>query len=401
MCRWIAYFSTQPILIADVILRPEHAIVKQIDEHYLPGIQAPASDAGGPNSFTNVDGFGIGWYSTVPSRYRIHDTPHEQHPHPPLEPVVYRNILPPIHDLNLHGLANAIESSTVFGHVRATVGSPVALPNCHPFRAGRFLFMHNGAVGVALFLTYLDSHGPWMRDYRPQELEIALERTVSTLVEVCEPARGWLERDGRTVRSWLSLNLAISDGSSFLALRFAHPPEREPPSLYYSSVGGSALDRRYRSHPNGGPDVGDPPRQEHAPHVVVASEPMTRAKGDEWTLMRPGDLLTSSHDELALVSQDRAEQHERRTATKKGWFEPRVRRLFLDHDILSPRHTSRSKPPTFISHSRNTPTLVRRARRDSVVHDCVDARLAPSPHARAHRSSTVASSRSDRSPLSS
>lgn len=90
-----------------------------VDEHFLPGIQAPASDAGGPNSFTNVDGFGIGWFSSVPGRYRIHDTPHEQHPQAPLEPVVYRNILPPIHDLNLHSLANAVESSTVFGHVRA------------------------------------------------------------------------------------------------------------------------------------------------------------------------------------------------------------------------------------------------------------------------------------------
>ncbi|KPV72703.1 uncharacterized protein RHOBADRAFT_55781 [Rhodotorula graminis WP1] len=431
MFRWIAYFSTQPILVADVILRPEHAIVKQIDEHYLPGIQAPASDGGGPNSFTNVDGFGIGWYSSVPNRYRIHDTPREQYPHPPLEPVVYRNILPPIHDLNLHGLANAIESSTVFGHVRATVGSPVAVANCHPFRAGRLLFMHNGAVGgfidaqvrilsrlshsarltiqgntdsehvFALFFTYLDPHGPWMRDYRPQELEDALEHTVSTLITACEPARGWLEGDGRTVRSWLSLNVAVTDGSSFLALRFAHPPEREPPSLYYSSVGGSALDRRYCSHPDGGPDVGDRPRTEHEPHVVVASEPMTRAKGDDWTLMRPGDLLTTSHAELDLVSRHRVQQHRRGTAINKGWFEPRVRPLFLDHDILSPKHASRVvAQPAPVSSSHGTPALVRRARRDSVAQVYADPRLARSPQEHARRRRPVSTSGSDRSTLS-
>lgn len=87
--------------------------------HYLPGIQAPASDSGGPNAFTNVDGFGLGWYSSVPGRYRIHDTPDEHHPHPRLEPAVYRNVLPPIHDLNLQSLCHAIESPIVFGHVRA------------------------------------------------------------------------------------------------------------------------------------------------------------------------------------------------------------------------------------------------------------------------------------------
>ncbi|BGP50968.1 hypothetical protein JCM10450v2_006894 [Rhodotorula kratochvilovae] len=322
MCRWIAYFSTQPILLADVILRPEHSIVKQIDVHYLPDIQAPynvASDSSGPNAFTNVDGFGVGWYSSIPARYHIHDTPEEHHPHRPLEPVVYRNILPPVHDLNLQSLCSAIESPIVFGHVRATVGSPVSLPNCHPFRAGRFMFMHNGAVGgfvdaqvkilsklsrearltilgntdsehvFALFLTFLDPHGPWLRVYHPEELEHALEETVSALMTLCTPAGGWLLPDGHTPRSWLSLNLAISDGSTFLALRFAHPPQREPPSLYWSSVGGSALDRRYRHHPDGGRDVGDLPRREHEPHVVVASEPMTRAKGDEWFLMRPGE----------------------------------------------------------------------------------------------------------------
>jgi len=82
-----------------------------VDEHFLPG-------------FTNVDGFGIGWFSSVPGRYRIHDTPHEQHPHAPLEPVVYRNILPPITTSTCTASptpskARPSLSSTVFGHVRA------------------------------------------------------------------------------------------------------------------------------------------------------------------------------------------------------------------------------------------------------------------------------------------
>ncbi|MBV8999427.1 MAG: class II glutamine amidotransferase, partial [Solirubrobacterales bacterium] len=33
-----------------------------------------------------------------------------------------------------------------FAHIRAAIGSPVQQTNCHPFRHGRWLFMHNGYV---------------------------------------------------------------------------------------------------------------------------------------------------------------------------------------------------------------------------------------------------------------
>jgi predicted glutamine amidotransferase len=31
-------------------------------------------------------------------------------------------------------------------HVRATSGTPVQQTNCHPYRHGRWLFVHNGAI---------------------------------------------------------------------------------------------------------------------------------------------------------------------------------------------------------------------------------------------------------------
>src|SRR5262245_65592130 len=34
----------------------------------------------------------------------------------------------------------------VFAHVRASTGTPVQRSNCHPFRHGRWLWMHNGLV---------------------------------------------------------------------------------------------------------------------------------------------------------------------------------------------------------------------------------------------------------------
>ncbi|GAA6058394.1 hypothetical protein JCM3770_002470 [Rhodotorula araucariae] len=369
MCRWIAYFSTEPILMADVILRPEHSIVKQITTHYLPDVNPPYNVArdSTPNQATNIDGFGVGWYSPNPASYRIHDTPTETFPHPPLQPAVYRNTNPPIHDDNLQNLCTAIASPIVFGHVRASAGSAVTGPNCHPFRAGRFMFMHNGGLGgffdaqaeilsnissaarrtmqgttdsehiFALFLTFLDKHGPWLRDYHYEELEVA----------------------GSTIngqpRSWISLNLALSDGASFLALRFGYPPQREPPSLYWSSVGGSALDRRYSRHPDGGQDVGTREGCMHEPHVVVASEPMTRAAGDQWVLLRPGNLLSVSLDEIRRASGYRTANLPSAPGpgekpVVKGWFKPRVKQLKFDdsgtltypnYDTLSWKHSAR------------------------------------------------------------
>ncbi|MET0479981.1 MAG: class II glutamine amidotransferase, partial [Mycetocola sp.] len=34
----------------------------------------------------------------------------------------------------------------VFAHIRASTGSAVQQTNCHPFRSGRWLWMHNGAI---------------------------------------------------------------------------------------------------------------------------------------------------------------------------------------------------------------------------------------------------------------
>src|SRR5215211_813754 len=43
-------------------------------------------------------------------------------------------------------LAAHITSPRIFAHIRAAIGSPVQQTNCHPFRRGRFLFMHNGYI---------------------------------------------------------------------------------------------------------------------------------------------------------------------------------------------------------------------------------------------------------------
>lgn len=62
-------------------------------------------------------------------------------------------------------------------------------------------------------------------------------------------------------------------------------------------------------------------------------------------------LLSTSHQELSKMSTHRMSQFERGTWTTKGWFKPRVRPLFINHDILSPRHPSRAPRQPSTSHS--------------------------------------------------
>jgi glutamine amidotransferase len=113
MCRWLAY-SGSPVLVEDLLYRPEHSLIVQ-SMHSTMGAET-----------TNGDGFGVGWYGT-------RDTP-----------GVFRSTEPAWNDRNLRELAGHITSPRIFAHIRAAIGSPVQQTNCHPFRHGRWLWMHNG-----------------------------------------------------------------------------------------------------------------------------------------------------------------------------------------------------------------------------------------------------------------
>ena len=115
MCRWMAW-SGQPVPIEELLFNSPHGIVDQ-SLHARMGAEP-----------TNGDGFGLGWYG---------DTP---------EPGLYHSVAPAWSDPNLRELAAHVESRLFLVHVRAAIGSPVQQTNCHPFRHGRWLFVHNGYV---------------------------------------------------------------------------------------------------------------------------------------------------------------------------------------------------------------------------------------------------------------
>jgi predicted glutamine amidotransferase len=115
MCRWMAW-SGQPLMIEELLFKPTHGLVDQ-SRHSRLGVET-----------TNGDGFGIGWYGVGEG------------------PAVYHGVAPAWGDANLRELAAHTESSLFLAHIRATTGTAIQETNCHPFRHGRWLFVHNGVI---------------------------------------------------------------------------------------------------------------------------------------------------------------------------------------------------------------------------------------------------------------
>src|SRR5471030_724491 len=109
MCRWIAYRGEQ-VPLERYVTAPAHSLVVQ-SMNALEG-----------NAVTNGDGFGLGWYTDLEV------------------PGLYRDVRPAWSDDNLKSLGRQIRSRLFFAHVRASTGTPVTRPNCHPFVYGRTLF---------------------------------------------------------------------------------------------------------------------------------------------------------------------------------------------------------------------------------------------------------------------
>jgi predicted glutamine amidotransferase len=113
VCRWMAWLG-QPVLIEELLFKTEHGIVDQ-SLHARMGAEP-----------TNGDGFGLGWYGSGTG------------------PGLYCSVSPAWADANLRECASHTESPPFLAHVRAAIGSSAQQTNCHSFRRGRWLFVHNG-----------------------------------------------------------------------------------------------------------------------------------------------------------------------------------------------------------------------------------------------------------------
>lgn len=274
MCRFV-FYSGEPLRLSSLVTEPTHSLIRQ---------SVNSRERSEP---LNGDGFGVAWYD----------------PEAGPEPSLFRAITPAWNNANLRDLARAVRSGCILAHVRAaSPGSDVNEANCHPFRHGRWAFMHNGDVGSFadarrqmlaelsdeafsmirgstdsehVFGMLLDALGDPGRPASVEELSRAIAETTRRVVSLAR---------ARDPEAEVQLNLALTDGNVAVASRFATTPERAP-SLYVNSG------RRY-SCCDGCCRLD--PAAEHEASVIVSSEPLSEDPGweavptDHLVLIRPG-----------------------------------------------------------------------------------------------------------------
>ncbi len=268
MCRWLAY-SGAPVLLEDLLYKPRNSLV----------VQSLHSQLGAET--TNGDGFGVGWYGTSET------------------PGVFRSTEPAWNDRNLRELAGQIRSPRVLAHIRASTGSPVQQTNCHPFRRGRWLFMHNG---------YIDGLRTVRRDLAMEVdpvLYSEIEGTTDTELlfflaltyglETDPPAAvaravGFVEATGRRhgLEFPIQMTVVTTDGDTLWAFRYSS--EGKSRSLFHSTDV-STLRHQYPDNPDLH-DLSDDAR-------IVVSEPLGDLRG-AWNEVPESTcvIIRGGHEEL-------------------------------------------------------------------------------------------------------
>jgi len=259
MCRWLAY-SGPAIYLEDVIFKPENSLIRQ------------SRDARHSIQPTNGDGFGLGWYAGREA------------------PGLFRDVRPAWNDDNLLSLAEQIRSPLFFAHVRATTGTSTARSNCHPFRVGRWLFMHNGQIAGFeeirraidfLIPAALYRHRRGVTDSEAMFLLLLAhgleEDPPRAFARMLEQVAGVMRDEG--VDGPLRVTAAATDGQKIVAVRYAS--DGDGPSLYY---GHACAD--------GGIEAG------HG-GILVLSEPLDSIAGN-WVEVGGASLLVAGDGAVSV-----------------------------------------------------------------------------------------------------
>jgi predicted glutamine amidotransferase len=248
MCRWMGWYG-QPLLVEELLFKPRHGLIDQ-SRHARMGVET-----------TNGDGFGLGWYGDGDG------------------PGVYCSVAPAWGDENLRELAAHIESPLFIAHVRATTGTAIQQTNCHPFRHGRWLFVHNGAIdGIEemrrdLMLAVDPALFSQIRGSTDSELLFHLALTFGLEddpVTGLERAVGFVEETARRrgIPDPVQASIGVSDGDRLWAFRYASGGR---PRTLFASADPSAIRSLY-------PDNARLQRLRDEDRVVV-SEPLVDLPG--------------------------------------------------------------------------------------------------------------------------
>lgn len=226
MCRWLAYYGS-PVRLADLLIRPDHSLIDQSLNSRLGA------------TTTNGDGFGIGWYGDDPV------------------PGVFYSTEPAWNDRNLKELSSHLYSPVVFAHIRASTGGAIQQTNCHPFRHGSWLWMHNGlirdfqTVKRELSFAVDPSLYPEIEGSTDSQLFFYLALTFGLEddpIAAVARAVGFIEAAGRRhgVENPMQMTVATTNGKSVWAFRYSS--EGSSRSLFYSTAVGT-LREQYPDNP--------------------------------------------------------------------------------------------------------------------------------------------------------
>lgn len=289
------------MLLGDLIVKPKNSLICQSrDAAFHPGVN---DDGHIRNIRVNGDGFGAAFYGPDPNRGSC----------------VIKFVTPAWSNKNLINLGDYVYANLIMAHVRAASNGldpfekvAVSIENCHPFKYGRWTYMHNGGIphfhrvkrallnalseecfqGItgstdsehvfALFLNHLpDRDAP----VSVQVATIAIEKTVAHVLQLCFDA-GLSEP--------CSLNMVFSDGVHVYATRFRNGLD-SPPSLYYNYGSDFKCDEGCFANMD----------KDCAREIVVSSAPLSKHCSEDgrcgnWTLLPENCLLVCVGDEVDL-----------------------------------------------------------------------------------------------------
>jgi glutamine amidotransferase len=210
MCRWLAYAGSD-VYLERLIFDPSNSLARQ---------SLAAQHSNWP---TNGDGFGLGWYGSRE------------------EPGLFRDVLPAWNDSNLRNVSAQIQSRLFFAHVRASTGASTSRTNCHPFRYGKWLFMHNGQIGGfelvrrSLMLAVEPTLFKHIQGSTDSELFFYLlltngaeQNPLAAFTKTVSQVVGAMRATGTTEP--FRMSAALTDGNDIFAVRFAS--DDNAPSLF-------------------------------------------------------------------------------------------------------------------------------------------------------------------------
>jgi glutamine amidotransferase len=217
-------YSGGPVALEELLFKPKHSLIDQ------------SMSSHSPDTPTNGDGFGVGWYD---ARGRA---------------GLFRSIRPAWNDFNLREIAALTESSLFLAHVRATSQATIQETNCHPFRHGRWLFVHNGEIQQIetirrdLLFRIEPRLFPEVQGTTDSEVMFFLALTFgleNDPLGAVQRMAGFVEEVARKhgVRDPLWMTLGFSDGRKLYGVRYAS--DGDAPTLYHSR----AMEDLYRLNP--------------------------------------------------------------------------------------------------------------------------------------------------------